>query len=71
VEEKMEEVKVGDWIYITHSTLNNSLRGQIMRVIRIDETDPEYKYAVQQGEWSSDYRWANGIILTPLLEALK
>lgn len=60
------EIKVGDWILVTNSTLYGDLKGKILEVEFVGGADI-YPYRVRYGTIT---RWADGVLATDLIKAL-
>jgi len=64
------EIKIGDSVLVTTSTLRDDLAGQILKVIRIHSSDDLDKYPLVVESKYGTTRWANGILATELIKAL-
>ncbi len=67
MEKRNKLLKVGDWLLVTISTLQNDLTGQILEIEEVEKEDTYYTYRVK---WKTTTRWVNGVAPTELSKAL-
>lgn len=61
-------LKVGDWVVVTSSTIDNLIAGKILQIVKVDANpNTAYTYLLKV---ENRTQWGNGIAPSELIKAL-